>query len=214
MPLGVTLRTTLKAGALVAGFCMAGPAHGAPSPSRVREAELAAAVERLIAIEDIKQLKARYYRCLDTKDWECWRTQVFTPDFAFLNANGAPQGTARGPQVMIDVITNNGIYDRVKTVHQGHMPEIEILSPTTARGIWQGDFMHTYPVGQPYQTTGREIAAPGLTNHTWTFYKETYEKIGGKWFIKTIDLSSGRLWREDYDDNDITIPQRPAPLSR
>ena len=170
MRVGGKLSHCFAAGALA--LCAIGPASAfaASSPAGAHQPELAAAVDRLVAIEDIKQLKARYYRCLDTKDWACWRTQVFAPDFAFLNANGVSQSAARGPQVMIDVITNNGIYDRVKTVHQGHMPEIEILSPTTARGIWQGDFMHTYPVGQEYQTTGREIAAPGLTNHTWTFY--------------------------------------------
>ena len=26
-------------------------------------------IDRLIAIEEIKQLKARYFRCVDTKDW-------------------------------------------------------------------------------------------------------------------------------------------------
>ncbi len=29
-------------------------------------------VERLLAIEDIRQLKARYYRCMDTKDWRAF----------------------------------------------------------------------------------------------------------------------------------------------
>jgi hypothetical protein len=30
-------------------------------------------LERLVAIEDIKQLKYRYYRFLDAKDWEKFR---------------------------------------------------------------------------------------------------------------------------------------------
>ena len=36
-------------------------------------------VERLEAIEEIKQLKARYFRCMDTKDWHGFTT-VFAPD--------------------------------------------------------------------------------------------------------------------------------------
>ena len=36
-------------------------------------------IERLQAIEDIKQLKARYFRCMDTKDWDGFAA-VFTPD--------------------------------------------------------------------------------------------------------------------------------------
>ena len=27
------------------------------------------AIERLVAIEDIKRTKAKYFRCMDTKDW-------------------------------------------------------------------------------------------------------------------------------------------------
>ena len=34
----------------------------------------------LIDIESIKQLKARYCRYLDTKDWDRWR-DLFTDDF-------------------------------------------------------------------------------------------------------------------------------------
>ncbi len=30
----------------------------------------------LLAIESIKQLKARYCRHLDTKDWAAWRTHL------------------------------------------------------------------------------------------------------------------------------------------
>jgi hypothetical protein len=35
--------------------------------------------ERLEAIEEIKQLKARYFRCMDTKDWDGF-TSVFAPE--------------------------------------------------------------------------------------------------------------------------------------
>jgi hypothetical protein len=39
-------------------------------------------VARLIAIEEIKQLKARYFRCMDTKDFVGLRT-VFADDATF-----------------------------------------------------------------------------------------------------------------------------------
>src|SRR6266478_1084697 len=38
------------------------------------------AIDKVVAIEEIHQLKARYFRCVDTKDWDCWRA-VFAPDF-------------------------------------------------------------------------------------------------------------------------------------
>jgi hypothetical protein len=39
-------------------------------------------VRRLLAMEEIKQLKARYYRCMDTKDWQ-GLAKVFAPDATF-----------------------------------------------------------------------------------------------------------------------------------
>ena len=36
-------------------------------------------IERLAAIEDIKRLKARYFRCMDMKDWAGLEA-VFAPD--------------------------------------------------------------------------------------------------------------------------------------
>ncbi len=36
-------------------------------------------VEKLWDIEQIKQLKARYFRLMDTKDWAAWR-ELFTDD--------------------------------------------------------------------------------------------------------------------------------------
>lgn len=37
-------------------------------------------IERLLAIEEIKRLKARYFYAFDHKDWTMWREQVFAPD--------------------------------------------------------------------------------------------------------------------------------------
>ena len=43
-------------------------------------------LQQLLDIEAIKQLKARYFRCMDTKDWDGFR-DVFTVD-AVLEAEG------------------------------------------------------------------------------------------------------------------------------
>lgn len=175
-------------------------------PQTTAPATTLSPVDRLLAIEDIKQLKARYFRCVDQKDWECWRN-VFAPDFVYQR----PSGEIRGGDGMIEFIRMVGLSDRVKTVHHGHMPEIEILSPTTARGIWAANYLHHYPLGQPYETTGKEVAAPGKGNETFTYYYETYVKIDGKWLIQTMDNASHRL-RTD-DSGGILIPE-PAQTSK
>ena len=37
-------------------------------------------IERLLAIEEIKQVKAKYFWGLDHKDWELWRREVWAED--------------------------------------------------------------------------------------------------------------------------------------
>ena len=156
------------------------------------------AIDKLVAIEEIRQLKARYFRCVDTKDWDCWRA-VFAPDFTIRNSSMSKK--VYGPEGMIQLVQQNGLYDRVKSVHHGHMPEIEILSPTTARGIWAADFMHYYPLGEPFQTTGKEQVALGKGEHVYAYYHDTYVKLNGSWRIQSFEM---KQLRQD-DAGGITI---------
>ncbi len=143
------------------------------------------AADRLVAIEEIRQLKARYFRYIDQKDWESWRA-LFAADFV-------AEGQVVGPDGMIKHIQENGLYDRVGTVFHGHMPEIDILSPTTARGIWAADFRLYYPPGQPYPTTGKEAVLLGKSSHTYAHYYETYVKVDGNWKLQSMDIKLRRI---------------------
>ena len=88
----------------------------------------------LMDIESIKQLKARYCRYLDTKDWDRWR-DLFTDDFV-------GDTTEAGGTVIFGVDEFMAYTRRTigkpsqATVHHVHAPEIELTSATTARGIW------------------------------------------------------------------------------
>ena len=81
----------------------------------------------LMDIESIKQLKARYCRYLDTKDWDRWR-DLFTDDFV-------GDTTEAGGSLIVGVdefmaYTRNTIGKPSQaTVHQVHAPEIELTSP-------------------------------------------------------------------------------------
>lgn len=87
-------------------------------------------VEQLWDIEQIKQLKVRCFRYLDTKDWEPFET-LFTPDCV----HNPPQESARV------AISNEEYLADLKsllggvTTHHGHMPKITLLSDTEAEGI-------------------------------------------------------------------------------
>ena len=114
-------------------------------------------LQRLIAIEDIRQLKARYYRCMDTKDWE-GLARVFAADAVFdlreVNSVRHPLTSEWTPQFGDDSAVYRGhaevlkmIRDAVShrvTIHHGHMSEIDITGETTARAIWAMAVSYTH----------------------------------------------------------------------
>jgi hypothetical protein len=140
--------------------------------------------ERLMATEEIKQLKARYFRCMDTKDWSGFE-QVFAADAVMDMSSEMRDQTTRGG------ITRGGaqiagmvrtVVGPVVTVHHGHMPEIEITSPTTASGVWAMEDKLRWPEGSPVRTM-----------HGYGHYHETYERTEDGWRIKTITLTRLRV---------------------
>lgn len=142
-------------------------------------------VERLSAVEEIKQLKARYFRLMDTKDWDGFAA-VFSPD-AIMDMSGEmrdqqTEGTGITTGAAEIAAFVRGAVGEVVTVHHGHMPEIEIVSDSAARGVWAMEDMLRWPEGAPIR---------GL--HGYGHYHETYEKVAGRWLIKTITLTRLRV---------------------
>src|ERR1700722_20552525 len=132
----------------------------------------------LLAIESIKQLKARYCRYLDTKDWAAWRS-IFTDDFVSDTSEAGGKLIVGADDFV--AFTRKGIGRPAQaTAHQVHAPEIELTSATTARGIWALEDVVRL--------------APGVNLRGYGHYQETYEKIDGQWRMTSSKLT--RL-RED-----------------
>ena len=134
------------------------------------------AADELVDIEAIKQLKARYFRLMDTKQWDAWG-KLFTPDCRLSSEPGG--GLPRVEWVGRDQIVerNRAALEGSRTVHHGHMPEIEITGPTTARAIWAMYDSLTWD--------GDSARAYEGYGH----YQETYEKQDGAWRIKSLRLT-------------------------
>jgi len=130
-------------------------------------------------IEAIKQLKARYFRMMDTKDWD-GLAAVFTEDVE-IDMTGEGGGITSSVADYLPFLRRN--IETVVTVHHGHMPEIDLTSPTTASGVWAMEDELWWPEG-----------APIAHLHGYGHYHETYEKTPGGWRIKTMTLT--RLRRE------------------
>jgi ketosteroid isomerase-like protein len=87
---------------------------------------------RLTDLEEIKALKARYFRLMDTKQWDAWG-DVFTEDCVM--HSGPPEAPpVHGRAAIVPYVRSH--IEHVVTVHHGHMPEIELTGPATARGTW------------------------------------------------------------------------------
>jgi len=71
----------------------------------------------------------------------------------------------------------------VQSIHQGHMPEIELISETAATGIW---VLEDYSIWED-----------GSFNHGCGHDLETYQKAAGRWRIKTMKLSCLRMDRDE-----------------
>ena len=127
-------------------------------------------------VEEIKKLKARYFRALDTKDWELYRS-VFAVD-AVVDLRGAGGELHQGIEAFMAYAKSLTI---VQSVHHGHMPEIDLTGPTTATGVWA---LEDYNIWED-----------GSQNHGWGHYLETYEKVAERWCIKTMKLSYLRVER-------------------
>jgi uncharacterized protein (TIGR02246 family) len=126
-------------------------------------------------VEAIKQLKGRYCRTMDTKDWAAMR-RVFTDDVE-MDTTASGGAVVNGADAFMSFLLE-AIGD-VLTVHHCHMPEIQVTSPTSASGVWAMEDMLRWP-------DGTEL-------HGYGHYHESYEKVDGDWRIRRSELTRLRM---------------------
>lgn len=131
--------------------------------------------EQLVDVEEIKQLKARYFRFLDTQQWSSWGG-VFTED-ARLQWGPLETDAAEGRATIVAAVS--AALEGAVTCHHGHMPEIELVDGSHARGVWA---MFDWVDHPQYDLRG------------FGHYHEDYVKGAEGWLIQRTKLT--RL-RED-----------------
>lgn len=135
--------------------------------------DLEARIARLEAIEEIRRLKARYFRCVDLRQWDEFATLFaddFVPDFGESTSGPVDKAT------FVAAVARH--FASGLSVHHGHEPEIEILDETNARGLW------------PMYDLVESPPDSGYRNHTgWGHYAETYRKLDGRWQIASTKLT-------------------------
>ena len=133
-------------------------------------------------LEAIRQLKARYFRTMDTKDWAGMRA-VFTDDVV-MDTSEAGGSVVTGADEFLAFLQE--MLEGATTVHQGHMPEIELASDTTATGVWALNDIVIFPTGVRLDGYGH--------------YHETYRKVAGEWRIASSKLTRLHM--------DFTVPEQ------
>lgn len=150
------------------------------------------ALQRLLDIEELRNLKARYFRCLDMKDWAGLEA-VFAPDAIFdlreVESVRHPRTGAWHPPYDGEKVVFRGrekvmkmIRDAVEwrtTIHHGHMGEIVVTGPDTARGIWaMADIVMSAPGDEP-----------PLNMRGAGHYHDTYVRLPHGWAIQTTRIT-------------------------
>jgi hypothetical protein len=133
-----------------------------------------AVADRSRDLEEIRQLKSRYFRLMDTKDWD-GLAGVFTDDVRIDMSNEGGGVTTTVAEYLPFLVANIG---EVTTVHHGHMPEITFTSDDAADGIWAMEDELWWPEGSPVKYL-----------HGYGHYHESYRRTPDGWRISEMTLS-------------------------
>lgn len=145
------------------------------------------AIERLAAIEAIKQAKARYLRGVDTAD-TALVTSVLADDCVL-----DYRGCCTDPKTGIDHMPAMNVVLEgaarwtseafakagIVSVHQTFNPDIDVTGADAASAIWP--------------MTDRLFLPNGARLTGYGYYHETYARIGGAWRITTLRISRLRV---------------------
>ena len=131
--------------------------------------ELRADLQRVMDIEAIKQLKGAYFRCIDTANFDELAT-LFHQDVTVHFEGGTYEWALEGRDEYIESIRKSFNTESIGH-HNGHTPEIQILSESEATGIW-------------YLTDNMWILNASFFTTGTALYFDRYLKIDGRWTIK------------------------------
>ncbi len=148
-------------------------------------------LERLVAIDAIRDLMARYARFADNKQWEDL-ADTFLPDGTFI-----PYGVDRSPRAEMrgraDIAhTMDAAVGSATAIHRLFSYEIEITSPTTATGELAMEDAAIRSDDEPLVPDETGVK-PFRTARDAGRYRARYERVDGKWFIAEMTQSSSML---------------------
>lgn len=140
-------------------------------------------VTDLIELRAIERLKYRYLRCVDLRLWD-ELAGCFTPDATASYGGGTT--TCDGRDAIIGYLSS--VLTNQITSHKAHHPEIDLIGPEEATGVWALDDVVIVP-------------DLGFTIRGAAYYDDRYVKVDGHWLIRHTGYK--RVYEE--------LQARPAP---
>lgn len=142
------------------------------------------AIEELLQIEQIRQLKTLYCLAVDSKDWELYRS-LFTDDAQL--AGGLPSGgnvepATMGPEEWIASVA--AVLGATKTMHTLHASIVRLSGADAAEGLWQ------------YSQRG--------WGRTGGYYSERYRRGSEGW--KIAEMRIAPIFANDGHDESESAP--------
>lgn len=131
-------------------------------------------LQQLSDLEEIRTLKHRYFRGIDTAD-TALLSDLFTDDVIVEYRGGGYRVNLSGRLNMLDFLANS-FHSGSIAMHHGHMPDITLDGPDDAHGLWYLEDLF--------------INLEEKTNTTGTaLYRDVYRRVDGRW----------RIARTEYD---------------
>ena len=125
-----------------------------------------------LALEDIeliKRLKYAYCRCIDTANMKELK-ELFVEDASVCYVGGSYRFEAQGRDKILEAL-EYAFHSEAIAFHHVNHPEIDVLSPTHAKGTW---YLKDW-----FLDLKNKVITDGSA-----LYKDTYVKRGGAWLIQ------------------------------
>lgn len=137
---------------------------------------MAYTLQQLSDFEDIRTVKHRYFRGVDTADMALL-SGLFTDDVTVDYRSDTYRVTLEGRENMLEFLASSFHSDAV-AMHHGHMPDIRLTGDTTATGIWYLEDifinleLRTHTIGTAiYRDRYRKVA------DTWKIEHTEYDRV-------------------------------------
>ena len=158
------------------------------------DADLAARIERLESIEEIKALKHRYFRAMTDGDYDLLR-DVLTEDVVTSYSDGEYVFDDR--EALLRFLVESHTADRkVIAYWMCAMPEIELQGPDEATGIWA--FYHQFFMPEQHHV-----------DEMFAYYDDRYRREDGVWRIAYTGYR--RIVNQEIDRRDVAYKLKAPP---